>query len=315
MPRRSAYDDLKMNFKKSVFTLLVMIVLAGFALPQAESGGVKPISGGVVNGKAVSLPKPEFPSEVHVSGLVNVQVLIDESGAVVKATAVSGAQPLRASAEAAALKAKFSPTTLSGRPVKVSGVIVYNFTPPAANEQKLKPLEIAALLYIVRDSVNNVEFLDRIFSSKDFVREAADDYPELAAELAPLKSFKATPVSERLELIDKVIAAYRAKAGSAAAWQIELGRAFAECMTQLFPAFSGDVMDGSKVSEVRLRLSLARIQGLASSAPQDVPAGVLEHLKEFTAVDKSKQLTNNENIRGLLGNMLQLLDSISDAQN
>jgi len=90
----------------------------------------KQISGGVLNGKATSLPKPAYPpaaKAVGASGSVTVQVLIDESGNVVSATAVSGHPLLRASAVAAARGAKFSPTQLSGQPVKVSGVITYNF--------------------------------------------------------------------------------------------------------------------------------------------------------------------------------------------
>jgi outer membrane biosynthesis protein TonB len=56
-----------------------------------------------------------------------VRVLIDETGNVVSATPVSGHPLLQASAAAAARQSKFSPTMLSGQPVKVSGVIVYNF--------------------------------------------------------------------------------------------------------------------------------------------------------------------------------------------
>ncbi|MEO8648994.1 MAG: energy transducer TonB [Acidobacteriota bacterium] len=92
----------------------------------------KQISGGVLNGKATSLPKPPYPPAaraVRASGPVSVQVLIDESGNVVSASAVSGHPLLRAAAVAAARGAKFSPTQLSGQPVKVSGVITYNFVP------------------------------------------------------------------------------------------------------------------------------------------------------------------------------------------
>src|SRR6185437_11352369 len=44
------------------------------------------ISGGVLNGKATYLPKPAYPPiarAAHVSGTVNVQVVIDESGKVI----------------------------------------------------------------------------------------------------------------------------------------------------------------------------------------------------------------------------------------
>lgn len=92
----------------------------------------KTVSGGVLNGKATSLPKPPYPPAaraVRASGAVSVQVLISESGSVISANAVSGHPLLRAAAEGAARGARFSPTLLSGQPVKVSGVITYNFVP------------------------------------------------------------------------------------------------------------------------------------------------------------------------------------------
>ncbi|MBC8029011.1 MAG: TonB family protein [Pyrinomonadaceae bacterium] len=89
-----------------------------------------PISGGVLNGKALSLPKPAYPAiakAAHASGTVVVQVTISESGSVLSASAVSGHPLLRAAAVAAARSARFSPTKLSGQPVKVTGIIQYNF--------------------------------------------------------------------------------------------------------------------------------------------------------------------------------------------
>jgi protein TonB len=89
-----------------------------------------PISGGVLNGKAVHLVTPPYPAiarSAHASGSVQVQVLIDENGNVVSAHAVSGHPLLQAAAVAAARASKFTPTKLSGQPVKVNGVIIYNF--------------------------------------------------------------------------------------------------------------------------------------------------------------------------------------------
>lgn len=88
------------------------------------------VSGGVLNGKASSLPQPAYPAIARAAGAkgsVQVQVTIDESGRVVSASAVSGHPMLRAAAVGAAQRARFSPTLLSGQPVKVTGVITYNF--------------------------------------------------------------------------------------------------------------------------------------------------------------------------------------------
>ena len=91
----------------------------------------KAISGGVLNGKATSLPPPQYSPvarQAGASGTVTVQITIDEEGNVISAEAVSGHPLLRAAAVSAAREAKFSPTKLAGQPVKVQGVLIYNFT-------------------------------------------------------------------------------------------------------------------------------------------------------------------------------------------
>ncbi len=91
---------------------------------------IGPISGGVVNGKATMLAQPIYPpaaKAVGANGAVSVQVLIDEEGNVISAMAVSGHPLLKAAAAEAARRSKFKPTVLSGVPVKISGVIIYNF--------------------------------------------------------------------------------------------------------------------------------------------------------------------------------------------
>ena len=100
--------------------------------PSPLNSAPKTISGGVLNGKAISLPKPAYPPaarSVRAGGSVNVQVLIDEEGRVVSAHVVSGNPLLISAAESAARGARFSPTLLSGQAVKVSGIITYNFVP------------------------------------------------------------------------------------------------------------------------------------------------------------------------------------------
>lgn len=88
------------------------------------------ISGGILNNKAVRLPKPEYPPVARAarqSGTVTVQVIVDESGKVISARSVSGPPLLLEAAAKAASEATFSPTKLSGKPVKVKGVITYKF--------------------------------------------------------------------------------------------------------------------------------------------------------------------------------------------
>lgn len=92
-----------------------------------------PVSGGVLNGKALNLPMPQYPDvarRLRTTGVVQIEVMVDENGKVISAHAVSGPTILREVAVQAALRARFSPTKLSGQSVKVSGQINYNFALP-----------------------------------------------------------------------------------------------------------------------------------------------------------------------------------------
>lgn len=84
-----------------------------------------PINGGMLNSKAIYMPRPEAPAEAN--GVVLVQVLIDEQGTVIDAKAVSGPQNLHAISVSAARLARFMPTVLAGVPVQVTGTLSYNF--------------------------------------------------------------------------------------------------------------------------------------------------------------------------------------------
>jgi TonB family protein len=88
------------------------------------------VSAGILNAKAVAMPKPDYPTaarDAHAAGTVSVQVTVDEQGNVIDAKAVNGEPALQDAAVAAARKAKFPPTTVNGRPVKVIGVLNYDF--------------------------------------------------------------------------------------------------------------------------------------------------------------------------------------------
>jgi len=99
-------------------------------LRPAARGPLKPVSGGILNGKALKLPTPAYPENARrarTSGTVEVEVVIDVTGKVISAKALKGPVLLQAAAEQAAKQARFSPTLLTGQPVRVSGLISYNF--------------------------------------------------------------------------------------------------------------------------------------------------------------------------------------------
>src|ERR1043165_5492050 len=100
--------------------------------PSAPSTNGAPVPRGVLNGKAITKPdrsSPRSAKAAKASGTVAVAVTVDESGNVISATAISGHPLLQAAAVAAARQAKFTPYKMDGAPVKVKGVLTYNFVP------------------------------------------------------------------------------------------------------------------------------------------------------------------------------------------
>lgn len=98
--------------------------------PTPQQPRIVRATSSVITSKVISKPAPPYPKiaiATRTQGPVNVEILIDEGGNVISARAVNGPAVLRQAAEQAARQARFTPTMLGGRPVKVSGVITYNF--------------------------------------------------------------------------------------------------------------------------------------------------------------------------------------------
>jgi protein TonB len=89
------------------------------------------VSGGVLQGQAIRKVQPPYPpiaKAARASGSVQIQVTISEEGRVIDADVISGHPLLRDAALQAARQWLFKPTELSGVPVKVQGVLTFNFT-------------------------------------------------------------------------------------------------------------------------------------------------------------------------------------------
>ena len=98
-------------------------------------GRVKPEDGikrlSQLCGRAVSMPKPAYPEEAkskEVSGIVEVQVVTDESGRVVWAKAISGPDLLQSVSIKAACRTIYTPTEISVKPARTETSIRYHFT-------------------------------------------------------------------------------------------------------------------------------------------------------------------------------------------
>jgi len=115
-----------------------VVVTSNQRVPVGDSDPTPPkvsnqaVSGGVLNGTAILLPSRVYPETArrnHITGTVNVEVVVDENGKIISAKALSGPVFLREASVQAAYRARFTPSKLSGLPVKVTGTIIYIFAP------------------------------------------------------------------------------------------------------------------------------------------------------------------------------------------
>lgn len=98
--------------------------------PEVKPSGTTKVSEGVLQGKAVKRQVPVYTAiakATRAAGMVQVVVTISEEGRVLEAQAINGHPMLRPLAVDAARNWVFTPTTLSGVPVKVQGVLSFNF--------------------------------------------------------------------------------------------------------------------------------------------------------------------------------------------
>jgi len=88
------------------------------------------IRNAALNSKAIELPKPVYPEAAKragIHGTVKVSVTVDERGNVSDAEAIEGPKELREAAVEAAKRARFEPTRVHGAPIKIDGVLTYDF--------------------------------------------------------------------------------------------------------------------------------------------------------------------------------------------
>lgn len=99
--------------------------------PQADVTRPVRLPSSVLQGKAVVRRTPNYPPlarQIRLAGSVSVEVMLGLDGRVEAARAISGHPLLVSAAVEAAREWRFEPTLLNGSPVRVSGVIVFNFT-------------------------------------------------------------------------------------------------------------------------------------------------------------------------------------------
>lgn len=275
------------------------------ALPQKPPSAPK--GGGVINGQALSLPKPEYSAAARAakaSGSVSVQVTIDENGNVFSAEAISGHSLLRDAAEQAAWQAKFSPTKLQGKAVRVTGVIVYNFVLPTAsssNAEKIKMLGLGMILYTLREIGAELDL-------ESSAIESINVFENLNSQLEPLGKLQNSSKEQKKEIVGSVVLAVENSIGGSDIWQFETGKQLANLAVQMQEYKESNFKN--KINSTKLQNTLLKIKELILSAPSDMPADILEKIKSMSELADKADLSADEKMGVIAVKMLQLFQLI-----
>lgn len=225
---------------------------------KSKNTSNKIFSAGVVNGRAIDLIRPQFPRAAkafNVYGVVSVIVLVDEIGKVVKAEVESGHPLLRESAVKAASQSKFEPFTLSGQPVKIQEIIVYNFVP-----QQWNWLEIG---YTLNSDSHSYYSFKTLSETLPFDLEAERQLLtqiSLAADTNQNETIKAVVSLVRQRLINQ----------TKSSWLFESGLALAEIRKNLY-----EDKESSIISE-----SYRKLKVLAQNPPADANRRLIERMQK-----------------------------------
>lgn len=276
--------------------LLFVASAFGQTTPDKDAKATpKQVTGGVLNGKAVHLPKPNYPpaaKAVGATGTVSVQVLIDEEGYVASAAAVSGHPLLRSAAVEAAHSARFSPTRLNGEPVKVSGVITYNFVTdiyPAALGYELALAERTGMFqkYVAPETLAAQLPADwaaerRVLTSLSYETAADAARPESGAGNYSKKADADAAYSARKLSLDSMQDLARLQADIDARLRTEQNRQWAFNLGRALGKLVAEIND-----ENRMSLNTAYLEQLAATAPPTAAPEGLNRIKTFIGKAKS----------------------------
>lgn len=277
---------------RHIFSSALLLMFCGVSIltTTAQNESARKTTEGALNSRALSLPKAIYPDDARrtgIQGSVRVQVLIDESGKVFSAKAVSGLErpSMRKAAEAAALQARFAP-----KPTKVMGYIEYSFSmemPPAQHKVLTVTVALAMALHFGSDT----EKLNAALESTNIFKEVADAVPDFANELRELIAIEKIPAEKRSEAIVRALMSIQAKLNASEKWEYEVGQGMGELFGPLFyHVASGGDLAGLGKFEPGLKAALIRLDQLTFSAPSDFPAETVRKLKDVTAYSKNEKI-------------------------
>lgn len=259
-----------------VLSTLLFFAVVNTSAQDKKADVPKRISMGVVNGKAVSLPSPTYPpaaAAVNIRGSVNVAVVIDTDGSVISATAVSGHPLLRSASVEAAKSSKFSPVMLSGQPVQVSGVIIYNFSGASdwmSIGSKFGFAEIKGLnssIVLVKGFENEQEQLNSL------AKDSTDNQKVQIPTIAALIKTKLSP----LDL-----------------WKFEFGAAKAKTLHSILQNKLSEKSDDADKNQILQNLQAFR--DLVVNVPEGIDSDLAERISKIIAIADKGEITKEDKL-------------------
>ena len=311
---------------KTLIRLLFAVALLNFIshgqeeerpAPPPPPPAPKRISGGGLNAKAIELPAPLFPAEaraMNLAGTVSVRVVINESGIVTSAKAISGPEPLRAAAEDAARRAKFSPTRLAGVPVKVEGVIHYNFKNPEATEigdEEERYIWSLGMFFAVAaadDDQINLQFGGRDELDKLLI-DLTEDLPPAFVPHRPLfEKVVNSSGADRGEAVAELTSSLKTSLTIDQQWQVDLGSAIGNLMIALSRAAQKYELTG-EIDSNEIKAYLSEVEGFVQKAPKDFAPDVLAKIGQISERN-SGAMASPEDLTALMTSILDLIDML-----
>lgn len=322
-----------LRFKTFLFLTICVVVIGSVVNGQSKPKKkpttsppkiTKPISGGVLNGKAILLPKPEYPDEARKlkrDGLVKVYVLIDEEGNVISAKAFDVGENLifQSVAEEAALKAKFSPTLLFGKSVKVTGTINYNFISQQGYESELGFMFAGMFLKVLRENSTNLEGFKKTFETSDLKTEITEitksEVKSLAGYAEKLSTIESLSAPDRIKMVDDVVFGITSKLNESERWQFQLGENFGNLLYLVLSIAQDETPDLTKFDEIGFKLTISRISDLLNSKHPDFPIKVFKQMEEIVVSAKTVSASEPESFIPFVTKVGSLFETIDPSSS
>ena len=286
---------------KILLGIAISLLLADGIFAQTSAANDFPscgqvVAGGIVNGKASRLVQPPYPpaaKAANLGGKVQVRIMIGVNGDIIHAETVSGDPLLADAALAAARNSKFTPTLISGQPVCVTGVIIYNFTTgdpeseaaEKAVTERLKLFYLAAHLTKVTDSAKPLD---------------DEDERLLTAELGEVAPAKENTPAAKINYYRESITVLKNKLFGADLWLFEVGQLYSRIAQQFDRADGGkSTMLIQQLNEQELKSDLREIKKLTVSIPAEIPVAFVTELNKTVVFADEPDLMSYEKLREL----------------